>query len=141
MNDHGVYIGDIQPGFYNSGGHQHIDLSVNEIKHDPLQFVFLHLSMGVCHVGFRHKLCDLCCDIRNIVHPVVDIVDLSAPGHFPDNSLSDQFIVVFADKGLDRQSVIGGLLQHAHIPDTDQAHMQCPGNGGCRQGQHVHVFF
>ena len=141
MDDHGVDIGDIQSGLYDGGGHQHIDLSVNEIKHDPLQFVFLHLSMGVCNVGFRHKLCDLCRDIRNIVHPIVDIVDLSAPGHFPDNGLSHQFVIVFADKSLDRQSVIGGLLQHAHIPDTDQAHMQCPGNGGCRQGQHVHVFF
>ena len=141
MNDHGVYIRDIQPGLYNSSGHQHIDLSVDEIKHDPFQFMLLHLSMGIGHICFRHQFRDLCRNIRNIIHTVIDIVDLSAPGHLPDNSLSDQFVVVFADKSLDRQPVVGSLLQHAHIPDTDEAHVQGTGNRCCRQGQHIHVLF
>ena len=91
--------------------------------------MLLHLSMGIGHICFRHQFRDLCRNIRNVIHTVIDIVDLSAPGHLPDNSLSD------------RQPVVGSLLQHAHIPDTDEAHVQGTGNRCCRQGQHIHVLF
>ncbi len=140
MYDHSVDIGDVQPGLDDGGGHQHIDLPVDEIEHDPLQFMLLHLSVGICHVGFRHQLRNLRRYIRDVVHPVVDIVDLSAPRHLTNDCLTDQLVIVFADKSLDRQPVVGRLLQHAHIPDTNETHMQGTGNGGCRQGQHIHVF-
>ena len=110
MDDHGVYIGDIQSGLDDGGGHQYINLPVDEIKHDPLQLMLLHLPVGISHVSLRHQLRDLCRNIRDIVHTIIDIVDLSAPRHLPDDCLSDQLVIVFADEGLDRQSVVGCLL-------------------------------
>ena len=140
MNDYGIDIGNVQPRLNDGRGHQHIDLPVHEIKHDPLQFRFLHLAVGERHIGLRHQVSDGRRHIRNIVDPVIDVVNLSLPGKLPDNGLSDHLLVIFADKGLNRQPVLRRLLQHAHIPYSHQTHVERPWNRCCRQSQHIHIF-
>ena len=141
MNDHRVDIGNIQSGLNNGRGHQHIDFPVYEIIHDPLQFTLLHLSVGKCHGRLGHQFLNGGSNIRDIIYPVIDIVHLSFPGQFPDNRLPHQFFVILTDKCLDRMAVSRRLLKHAHIADTDQAHVQCSRNGRRRQRQHIHIFF
>ena len=141
MYDHGVYVGNIQTGLNDGGGHQYIDLPVHKIKHDPLQFSLLHLAMGIGHVGLRHQRRNLSGNITDIADPVVHIINLTAPGQFTGDCLTHHLLIVFADKCLDGQAVVGRLLQHAHIPDADETHVQCPGNRGGCQRQYIHVFF
>ena len=56
MYDHGIHIGYIHTGLYDSGGDQYIDGSIHKIVHDPFQFTLLHLAVGVCHIGTGNKL-------------------------------------------------------------------------------------
>ena len=79
-------------------------------------------------------------DLVDVVDPVVDVVHLSAAGELPADGLADHLVVVLHDVGLDGQAVHRRLLQNAHIPDAHQAHVECPGNGGGRQRQNVHIF-
>ena len=141
MYDHGIYVGNIQTGLNDGGGHQYVNLAVYKVEHDTLQFTLLHLTMGIGHVGLRHQRRNLGSDVTDIADPVVHVVDLAASGHLSGNCFAHHLLIVFADKSLDGQTVVGGLLQHAHISDTDQAHVQCSGNRRCRQGQYVHIFF
>ena len=139
-NDQGVGVGDVQSGLNNGGGHENIDLAVHKLVHDPLQLSLIHLTVCVGKGGLRHQLFQPGGDICNVVDPVVDIIHLSAPGQFSADRLPDHLLIVFAYKGLDGQPVLRCLLQHAHIPDADEAHMKGPGNRGRRQRQHIHIF-
>ena len=141
MDNHGIHITDIQTGFNNGGRYQHVDFSVDKIVHDPFQFLLLHLSVRKRHRSFRNQLLNPCGDIGNIVDAVVYIIYLAAPGKLPDNGFSHHFFVVFHNIGLDRKPVSGRLFQYAHIPDSNQAHMERPGYGSSRQRQYVHILF
>ena len=123
MNDHGIYIGNIQSGLNNRCRYQNVNISIDKIIHDPLQFPFLHLPVGECHICFRHQFCNGITHLHNGIDPVVYIIDLSAPVQFSADCLPDHFFIVFHHISLDLLPFIRCLLQHTHIPDTDQAHM------------------
>ncbi len=46
MYDNRIGIRYIEACFYNSRGHKHIDVPIDEIQHDSLQFMFVHLAVG-----------------------------------------------------------------------------------------------
>ena len=139
VDNHGIYIGNVQAGFNNGGGHQHVNLPVDKSHHDFFQLPLPHLPVGEGHICLRHQLRDLVGYLVDVIDPVIHIEYLAAPGHFPGDGLPDQLIVVFHHIRLNGQTVLGRLLQHAHIPDSDEAHVKCPGNGRGGQSQHIHI--
>ena len=70
---------------------------------------------------------------------VVQIVRLAAPVELPAEGFEDDAVVVLQHVGLDGMAVLGGLLDDAHVPDAAHGHVQGPGDGGGRQGQHIHA--
>ncbi len=102
--------------------------------------MLLHLAVGKGHRGLRHQSRHLRRHIPYIVHPIVHVVDLASSGQLSGYGLPHHLLVILADKGLYGQPVLRGFLQHAHVPDSDQAHMQGSGNGSGRQSQHIHIF-
>ena len=99
-----------------------------------------HLPVGVHHRGIRYQLLHMVGNFLNILHAVVYIVNLTAPGQLAVHRLTDHLIVVLHDIGLDRDTVHRRLLQHAHIADAHQTHMKGPRDRCCRQSQHIHIF-
>ena len=140
VNDHGIDIGNIQSRLNDGCGHQHVNLTVDKSVHDLFQLPLLHLPMSECHIGVRHKLCDHVGHLHDGLHPVIDIVDLSAPCQFPVDRLAHHLFVVLTDKSLDRDSLVGRFFQNAHIPDSDQTHVHGTGDWRRRQRQDIHVF-
>ena len=131
MDDHGIGIGDIQPCLDNGGGYKHINFPIDEISHDPLQFMLPHLSVGKCNHGLRYQGLDSVCHLVNIRHPVVYIIHLSVPGQLAVNGFPDHLLIVFHHIRLNRGTVHRRFLQHTHVPDSRQTHVQGPWNGGC----------
>ena len=78
--------------------------------------------------------------IRNVVDSVVDIIHLPAAGEFSLDGLPHHLVIVFHHISLDRHTVLWSLLQHAHIPDPDQAHMQGSRDRSGSQCQDVDIF-
>ena len=140
VNNHSIYIGNIQSCLNNRGRHQHIDFSLDKIEHDPLQFVFLHLSMSKCHICLRHQLGDLGSNIPDIIDTIINIINLSASCHLTYNCLADHLFIIFAHKSLNGQTIVGSFLQHTHITDSNETHVQSTRNGSCCQCQHIHIF-
>ena len=95
------------------------------------------MRKGKIHV--RHQLLQPCRHVRDPIYAIIDIVNLPAPRNLPGDSLAYHFLIVFADVGLDRQTVLRRLLEHAHVADSHKAHVQGPGNRRCGQGQHVDI--
>ena len=58
MNDHGIYIGNIQSCFYDRSRNQHINISIYKGIHNIFQFSLTHLPMGKIHSRIRHQLCN-----------------------------------------------------------------------------------
>ena len=139
MDDHGVGIGNIQSCLNDGSGDQHVDLTVDEAVHDLFKLMFMHLAMGKCHVCLRYQLCHAVGDLIYIVDPVIDVIDLTAPGNFPADRLTYHLLIIFHDIGLNRGSVHGSLFQNAHVTDPYKTHVKSSWNGSGCQGEHIHI--
>ena len=141
MDDDRVGVGNVQSGLDDGGGHQHVNLFVDESKHNLLQLPLSHLPMGKFNHSPRHQLLHVGGHAVNIIDAVVHVIHLSAPGNFPLDGLPHQFFVIFEDVGLDGPPVHRRHFQHTHVPDARQAHVKRPRNRRRRQSQHIHIFF
>ena len=90
-----------------------------------------HLPVRINDRGIRHQLLHMVCHFLDVLYPVVYIVNLSAARQLPVHCLADHLIVMLHDVGLDRYTVHWRLLQHTHIADADQAHVQRPWDRCC----------
>ena len=91
------------------------------------------------NIRLRQKLLEMPGDIRDVVDSVIDIVYLSPAGKLSFNGLSHHLVVVFHNISLDGHAVLRGFLKHAHVPDSDQAHMQRSRDRSGRQRQDVYI--
>ena len=128
MNDHRIGIGDIKSRLNNGGRNKDVDLTVDEVHHDVLELTFVHLAVRKGDLGFRYQLLYPGCPLGNVPHAVINIVDLSSPRELAADRLPDHLLVIFHDIGLDRDTLLGRLLEDRHIPDPDKAHVECPGD-------------
>jgi len=69
---------------------------------------------------------------------VVHEEDLSPAPELPVNGFPDGELVVGAHVGLDGPAVLGRSFDGAEIPDARKGHVESPGDGSGREGQHVH---
>ena len=78
---------------------------------------------------------------RDIVHPVIYIIDLPASSEFPAYRLPHGLLVIFHYICLNGHTVHRRFLQNTHIPDPDQTHMKSPGNRSRCEREDVHILF
>ncbi len=70
-------------------------------------------------------------------HPVVDVEDLALPQQLPPHRFRHGPLVVLAHIGEDRLPVGRWRVQQSQVPDSGQAHLEGPRNGGGGQRKHV----
>ena len=138
FNNEGVGIGDIQSGFNDGGANQYLDGAVVHSLHHIAQGLLAHLTVGNTHADAGNPAFDSRGTLVNGFGAVVQIVDLTAPLHFPADGIINDRIVVLHDEGLHRIPVRGRLFDGGHIPDAGKGHIQRSGYGGSGEGQHVH---
>ena len=103
-----------------------------------VQLFLGHLAVGDAYPRTRHHLADMGGAGFNVVHPVVQVVHLPAPGKLFLHGFGKDDIVIFQHKGLHRLALDGRLLDGGKIPDAAHCHVQGAGDGGSRQGEHIH---
>ena len=140
MDDHRIRIGNIQSGLYDRCRYQYINLTINEIIHNPFQFVFPHLSVCIGNRQIRHQFLHMSCHFSYILDTVIDIVHLSLAGNFSFDCLPDHLIILLHHIGLDRHPVNWCFFQHTHVTDSDQAHMKGSRDRSCRKRQYIYIF-
>ena len=132
MNDHRIDIGNIQSGLNDRCRNQYIYISVNKCIHDCFQLSLTHLSMGKIHSRIRQKLRDPCRHICNIIHAVINIINLTASSKLTVDCLSYRFLIILHNICLNRNTIHRRLFQDTHVADTDHTHMECSRNRCCR---------
>ena len=78
LNDHRVGIRNIQSCLDDRCRHENINIAVDEIQHDPLKLVLIHLTMCECHICLRNKRRHMVFHLIDVVDTVVYIVHLPA---------------------------------------------------------------
>ena len=139
INDQGVGVRDIEPGFDDGRGDQHIEASLPEIDHDPLEVGLPHLPVGDRHPSLRNELLDPGGDTVDAGHPVVHKEDLAFAQKLTPYRGHHLGLVVGADKGQDGVPCFGRCGEGGHFPNSGDRHLEGPGYRGCRHGQHIHV--
>ena len=113
---------------------------VQKLPPDLRQLLLVHLAVRGRDSGVRYQLTDPMGAGINGLHPIVQVEHLPTPAQFPADGLGEDPPIVFHHIGLHGMAVHGCLFDGRHIPDTRHGHVERPGNGRCRQGQHVHRF-
>ncbi len=69
----------------------------------------------------------------------MDEVHLAAAAQLLIDRRADQLGIEMRHHGVNRQAILGRRLDHAHIANAQQRHVQRARNGRGAHGQHVHV--
>ena len=140
LHDEGIDVGNVDARLNNGGAHQHIRLAIHHGLHNGGQLLFAHLAVAHHHPDLRpQQFLDAGGGEVDGLHPVVEVVDLTAPGQFLPHGVLQDPPVMLQHISLHRLTVGWRLLNGRHIPQTGEGHVQRPGDGGSRQGQHVHL--
>ena len=116
---------------------QHIGPVVQEVEHDRFEVALGHLAMANRQAGLGHQRPQLVGHTLNRLHPVMDKKDLSPPLQFTQDGRPDQILVKARHIGPNGLTVDRWRLDHTQVAQSDQAHVEGPGNRRGGQGQHV----
>ena len=112
---------------------------MHELQHHFLQFAFRHLSVPYDNAGFRGQCLQFRRNLPNTVHAVMHEVHLPTALQFLLERRLNQFLIPVRDHGLNRHAIFRRRLNHAHIAQPGQRHVQRARNRRGGHGQHVHL--
>ena len=138
LDDEGVAVAHVDAGLDEGGAHQNIDLAVQQMLPHGVQLFLGHLAVGNANACAGHQLAHMGGAGFDVVHPVVQVVHLPAPGKLLLHGFGKDHVVVFQHKGLHGLPLDGRLLDGGKVPDSAHGHVQRAGNGSGRKGEHVH---
>ena len=138
LDDEGVAVAHVDAGLDEGGAHQNIDLAVQQMLPHGVQLFLGHLAVGNADACAGHQLAHMGGAGFDVVHPVVQVVHLPAPGKLLLHGLGKDDVVVFQHKGLHGLPLDGRLFDGGKVPDAAHGHVQGAGDGSGRQGEHVH---
>ena len=103
---------------------ENVNVAADEVIHNLLELALAHLSMRKTDPCFRYKLAEPARHKRDIIHLVINIVDLPFARKLAQNRFPHHLLVVFHNIGLDRHAVLRRFFEDTHVPDAGQAHVQ-----------------
>ena len=137
IDEHGIRQRNIQPVFDDRGRHQHIVLVAHEGQHHALQLRLAHLPVAHGNARRGHQLLNARGNFVNRLHAIVHKVNLPAALQLHLDRRANNLLVELGHHGLNRHAVLGRRLNHAHIAQAHQRHMQRARNRRGAHGQHV----
>ena len=139
VHDQRVGGRDVEAGFHDGGGEQHVVLAIVEGVHDVVEFAGRHLAVGDGHLQFRHLSLEEILDFRQIRNARHDVERMAAAITLAQQRLADDQRVEGRDESAHRHAVDrrrGDQRQFAH---PGQRQLQRARNGRRRQRQHMHI--
>ena len=87
FDNQSVDVRHVYACFNNRGANQNINFIFHQLPPDLCQFLFIHLPIRNCNSSFWHDFLQFGCGLRHGFHPIVDIINLSAPFQFSPHRL------------------------------------------------------
>ncbi len=139
VDDDGVGVGDVDPGFDDGRAQQHVEALLVEVEHHPLQLAFRHLPVGDADARVRHQRLQLVVHAADAFDVVVQEVHLAAARQFALERLAQQRLVPGVDEGLHGQPVGRRGGDDGEVAQTGHRHVQRARDRGGGQREQVHV--
>ena len=139
VDDHRVGVGDVQAVLHDAGGHQHVDVALQEAHQRLLGLLAVHAAVGHRHPCVGHQTLHQARHLGQVLHAVADEEGLSATAHLVHDGVAYQLFAEVAQLGLDGLPVGRRGLYDAQVAGTHQRELQRARNGGGRQRQAVHT--
>ena len=119
-----VHVGDIKPALDDRGRHQDVELPLDECEHRLFKLFTVHLAMGDADSRFRNDRLDQIGDGHDVIHTVVDEIDLAFAIQLAEDRSLDDLAVEASHPGLDRLAIGRRRFKVGDIADAEQAHVQ-----------------
>ena len=139
VDDHRVGVRYVQSVLHNRGGHQHIDVALQEAHQGLLGLLAVHASVRHGHARIRHQPLHQARHLRQVLHAVADEEGLPAPAHLIHDGVAYQLLAEVAQLGLDGLAVGRRGLDDAQVARPHQRELQRARDGRGRQREAVHV--
>ena len=118
---------------------QDVVLVPHELEHGLLEFRLAHLPVAYADPRSGDKLLQIRRALPDRIHPVVEEVNLPAAAQFQLQRRPDQLWLEMRHRGLNRKPVLGRRLDHRHVAQPQQRHVQRTRDGRGAHGDHVHA--
>ncbi len=138
VDEDGIDVGDIEPRLDDRRRDQDVEIAPDEPEHRLLERLAPHLAVPDGDPGRGDDPLDAVGNEVDVVHPVVDEVDLAVAIQLAMDRPLDRRVIPPLDPGLDRLAVGRGCFEIRDVADAQQAQVQGPGNRRGREGQDIH---
>ena len=139
VDDQSVGARNVKTVFDEHGRDQQVIFALDELEHDPLEFLIIHLPVGDADARVRRELLHQRGHAPDRLHAVVHEVDLPLAPHLLQNGGLDDPVAEGRHHGLDRQAPARRGLDHRKIAQASERHIQRARDRRRRHGEHVHV--
>src|SRR5690348_15265340 len=108
-----------------------------ELLHNSFELLLGHLAMADDDAGLGYELLQPPGLEGDRLDSIVDEVDLSAAIELAQDRLANQALVILGHVGANRQPLLWGRLDGAHVAHPDQRHVEGARDWSGRQREHV----
>ena len=138
LENNGVGVGYVNPGFDDGGGNQYIETAVIKIAHDLFQRAFRHLPVADADARFGDQRGQIGGALFYALDFIVQVVNLTAAQQFAQYRFLDDVFLLWHDEGADRQPARRWCGDDRQLTHAGHGHVQGAGNRCGGQCQHIH---
>ena len=139
LHDHGVGGGNVEAGFHDVGGNQHVDLALIESGHHIFQDMGVHLAMRHRRLYFRHRRLQEGVGLSQIGDARRNKEALSAAIMLAQQGLAHHQRIERRHEGAHRQPVDGRGGDQRKVAHARQGQLQSARDGRGGEGQDMDV--
>ena len=139
MDDQCVGARNVDAGFHDGRGEQHIRLAVIERHHAVFEVGRRHLPVRRQERHLRHLLPQIPLEERQVRHARRHEIALPAPEPLAQQRFADGHRIELDHIGPHGKAIYRRRRDDRQVANTRQRHLQRPRNRRRRQRQHVHV--
>ena len=138
VDDDRVGVGNIQAAFDDRRADQDVRLVADELHHHVFQLPFAHLPVADDDAGIGDQLLNLIGHLDDVLHAVVNEIDLPLAIELAQDRLLHALLVVRHHFRHDAPPILRRGGQRADIAQPEHAHVQRARDRRGRHGQHIH---
>src|SRR5262249_52893733 len=138
IDDDGVGVRYIEAAFDDRRREQNIGFGVDELGHDFLEVVAVHLAVAHDDAGVRQERAQLLRHVLDGHYPIVQKKDLSTAIELAANGIADDALVILRDDRFHRQAIVRRSLYGAHVARTGERQVERAWNRRGAEREDVH---
>ena len=139
VDDERVHRRHVDAALDDRGAHEHVELVLPEVHHDPLEAGLVHLPVRDRDARLRDQRAHLFGDELDVAHTVVHVEHLALAEQLPPDGLGDRAVVVLADVGEDGLAVFRRRVDEREVADAGERQLERARDRRGREREHVDV--